>query len=67
MTAEHTVNHLSSVVGITLLVYALWSILLDPTKGPIPGTVLPIAVGLVLFAVGAALLAWGSYRIYGYE
>lgn len=60
-------NHLSSVIGVTLLVYALWSILIDPVKGPLPGTVLPVAVGLLLLAVGAALLAWGSYRVYGYE
>lgn len=66
MTSEHAVNHLASVVGVTLLVYAAWSMLLSPAKGPLPGTVLPFAVGLVLFTVGAALLAWGSSRIYGY-
>lgn len=66
MTAEHAVNHLSSVGGVTLLVYALWSMLLNPAQGPLPGTLLPLVIGFVLFAVGAVLLAWGSYRIYGY-
>jgi predicted RNA methylase len=67
MTTEHAVNHLSSVVGVTLAVYALWSMILNPTQGPLPGTVLPFVVGVGLFAIGAALLAWGSSRIYGYE
>lgn len=66
MTAEHAVNHLASVVGVTLVVYAVWSMLLNPTQGPLPGTALPLAVGLLVFGAGAALLAWGSYRIYGY-
>ena len=67
MTQGHMVNHLSAVIGVTLAVYALWSMFIDPVKGPLPGTVLLIAVGLLLFAVGLGLLGWGSNRNYGYE
>ena len=67
VTQGHMVNHLSAVTGVTLAVYALWSMIIDPAKGPLPGTVLPLAVGLLLFAVGLGLLGWGSYRIYGYR
>lgn len=67
MTMEHTVNHLGAVSGLTLAVYALWSMLLSPTQGPLPGTVLPVIGGFLLFAVGAVMLGWGLYRIYGYE
>lgn len=34
--------------------------LLSPTEGPIPATVLPVATGLLVFAVGVVLLTWGS-------
>ena len=67
MTKDHAVNHLSSVVGVTLAIYAVWSMLLNPTQGPLPGTTLPLAVGLLLFGAGVVLFGWGSYRIYGHE
>ncbi|MFC4552792.1 MULTISPECIES: hypothetical protein [Halorussus] len=66
MTTKHAVNHLASLVGITLLTYAVWSMLLDPARGPLGGRTLALVAGIVLAATGGALLAWGTYRIYGY-
>ncbi|WP_162224256.1 hypothetical protein [Halorussus salinus] len=64
MTRQHAANHLATILGVTLAVYAVWSMLLNPATGPLPGTVVPIVVGLVVLTVGVASLAWGSYRTY---
>ena len=67
MTAEHAVNHVASVAGVTLTIYAVWSLLLDPATGPLPGTLAPLVVGLLALVIGLSLFAWGSYRIYAEE
>ena len=67
MTAEHAMNHVASVAGVTMVVYAVWSMLADPARGPLPGELLPLAVGFLVLAVGTALLAWGASRIYASE
>lgn len=66
MTTRHAVNHIASLAGITLLIYAVWSMLLDPSRGPLGGRTLALVVGFALAATGGVLLAWGTYRIYGY-
>ena len=64
MTERHAKRHLASIVGATVASYAAWSMLLTPAMGPLPGSAVPFAVGLLLLAVGSVLLGWGTYRTY---
>ena len=64
MTRQHATHHLASISGATVASYAAWSMLLTPAMGPLPGTAVPFAVGVLLLAVGSLLLAWGAYAIY---
>lgn len=61
---SHVLNHLSTVLGAMATGYFLWSIVLNPGTGPLPGTLIPLAVGLVGFAVGLSVFAWGAYRTF---
>lgn len=60
----HVVNHLATVLGAVAAGYFLWSMLLSPAKGPLPGTLVPLAVGLAGFGVGLSVLAWGARRTF---
>lgn len=57
-------NHLSTVLGTVATGYFLWSMVLNPGTGPLPGTLLPLAIGLVGVAVGLSLFSWGAYRTF---
>lgn len=56
--------HLATVAGTAFAVYFLWSMILDPTTGPLPGLVLPLAVGVVGFLGSLLVASWGVKRIY---
>ncbi len=39
--------------------YFLWSMVLNPARGPLPGKMLPLVVGVSGFVLSAALVGWG--------
>lgn len=57
-------SHLATVGGITLALYLLWSMVIDPAQGPLHGRLLPLAVGVAGTVVGILVAAWGVRRIY---
>lgn len=61
---SHVLNHLSTVFGAVAMGFFLWAMVLDPATGPLPGTLVPLAVGLAGFAVGLSVFAWGAYRTF---
>lgn len=62
--SSHVLHHLSTVLGAVATAYFLWSMVSNPAMGPLPGTLLPLAVGLAGFAVGLSVFSWGAYRTF---
>lgn len=64
MSLSHAVNHLATVAGLTAACYFAWSMVVTPAHGPLPGRLLPLAVGVVGTLTGLLLFAGGAYREY---
>lgn len=60
----YALDHLLAIAGTGLAIYFLWSMILDPAKGPLSGTIIPLAVGIVGFVVTVLAAAWGLNNIY---
>ena len=54
-----------ALTGTGLAAYFLWSMVLDPARGPLSGTVLPFVVGLAGFVASVLIALRGLGRIYG--
>ncbi|WP_227356486.1 hypothetical protein [Haladaptatus salinisoli] len=49
----------AAISGMATGMYFLWSMVLNPARGPLPGKMLPLVVGVSGFVLSAALVGWG--------
>lgn len=63
----YVTSHLLALTGTGLALYFLWSMILDPTRGPLSGTILPLAMGSLGFAIMVWIAARGLTQVYGFD
>ena len=60
----YVLDNLLALAGAGLATYFLWSMVLDPALGPLPGITLPFVVGLAGFVASVLIALRGLGRIY---